>query len=261
MTMAEPAPKAIHLGTSGWDYHPWQAHFYAGVPRRAWLSHYAGRFETTEINASFYRFVRGTTYARWREATPPAFRFAVKGHRAVTHERQLVDVADLIAKQRDAAAELGPKLAAVLWQLPRRVVRDDRRLEGFLAALRIWPGPRHVMEFRHESWFRAEVAARLAAHGVAVAVSDAGRWPRWDVATADLVYVRLHGRPHTYISAYAEDALRAWADRARHWRDEGRDVYVYFDNTKEEAAPGDAERFRRLVDAPDAPAGVAAATA
>jgi uncharacterized protein YecE (DUF72 family) len=235
------------IGTSGWNYGPWKDRLYAGVRRQDWLSHYATRFDTVEVNASFYRAVRPSTYAAWREATPEPFRFAIKGHRLVTHSNRLADASEPVLRQRDSAAALGPRLAAVLWQLPRSVAKDGSRLRDFLATLKLWPGVRHVMEFRHPSWFDAETADLLSAHDVASAISDADRWPLWDAVTTDLVYVRLHGRPHCYLSSYSEDAIAEWAARIRAWRREGRAVHVYFDNTMEGAAVENALQLQAFL--------------
>lgn len=236
----------LRVGTSGWNYGPWKDRFYAGVKRQDWLRHYASRFDTVEVNASFYRAVRPSTYAVWRDATPPTFRFAIKGHRLVTHVYWLADAAEAIGRQRDSASELGDRLAAVLWQLPASVPRDVERLRAFLAVLERWPAARHVIEFRHSTWFDAETADLLAEARVASAISDADRWPRWDAVTTDLVYVRLHGRPHCYLSPYPRAEIESWAARARAWQAEGRDVYVYFDNTMEGAAAEDARMFQAL---------------
>lgn len=240
----------ILIGTSGWNYGPWKDGLYAGVRRQDWLSHYASRFNAVEVNASFYRAVRPSTYAAWRAATPEHFRFAIKGHRLVTHVNRLADAAEPVLRQRDGASVLGERLAAVLWQLPRSLAKDGERLKAFVATLHRWPGVRHVIEFRHESWFDAETIDLLAAHDIATAISDSERWPRWDAVTTDLVYVRLHGKPQCYLSPYPADAIADWAARIRAWRAEGRAVQVYFDNTMQGAAVDDARRLSGFLDAP-----------
>jgi uncharacterized protein YecE (DUF72 family) len=242
------------IGTSGWNYGPWKDGLYAGVPRRDWLSHYASRFNAVEVNASFYRAVRPSTYGAWRDATPEAFRFAIKGHRIVTHVNRLAEATEPVIRQRDSAAALGDRLAAVLWQLPRSVGKNADQLRKFLVTLHRWPGVRHVMEFRHPSWFDAETADLLAAHETASAISDADRWPLWDAVTTDLVYVRLHGRPHCYLSPYLPDAVAEWAARIRSWRAEGRAVHVFFDNTMQGAAVDNAGALRALLATERAPA-------
>ena len=244
--MTARRPEAL-VGTSGWSYDDWRDTLYAGVPRARWLAHYAALYDSVEVNASFYRSLAPATYAEWREQTPSSFRFAVKGSRYITHVRKLHDPGESIARQRDAAALLGDKLAAVLWQVPAGLHRHDDLLHGFLRALGSWPGPRHAMEFRDASWFAREVAEALGRHRVANVISDASDWPRWDALTTDFVYVRLHGHDATYRSAYPEPALREWALRVRGWLAELRSVYVYFDNTDAGHAPHDAARLAAML--------------
>lgn len=238
----------VCIGISGWSYPGWRDDFYHGVVRSNWLSYCAQHFSTIEINASFYRLQKPETFARWREQTPPAFRFALKANRYLTHSRKLADPASAIALERERCAALGDKLAAVLWQLPGNYHRHDERLAGFVATLRTaWPGVRHAIEFRHPSWFNDATAAELSAHGVAVCQSDAADWPLWDRVTADLVYIRLHGHTRTYASAYSTGELQHWADKIIGWSKAGHRVHVYFDNDAEGAAPRDAIRLQQLL--------------
>ena len=235
----------VRVGTSGWVYRGWRAHLYGDEPMRRWL-HVASRaLDSIEINGSFYTQIAPATYARWRDETPPDFRFALKGHRFVTHYKRLGDCRDSIVRLRDQAAGLGDKLAAIVWQLPSTFTIDLARLDGFLAALRAWPA-RHAFEPRHASWFVPPVAARLRAANVAVCWSDAPDFPMWRAVTADFVYVRLHGHTRKYASCYAPRALAAWAAQARAWRRGGRDAFVYFDNDAEGHAVGNARDLARL---------------
>ncbi len=238
---------AARIGTSGWDYPGWKDGFYSGVARKDWLAYAAQRFTGIEINATFYREQKRETLARWRESTPEGFAFAIKGHRFITHRMRLQDPEEALKRQRANAAELGGKLAAVLWQLPRSFHKDMARLERFAAALDGWPEARHALEFRHKSWFDDEAAAVLVAHGLANCISDAADWPMWDALTADLVYVRLHGAERTYRSAYRDGGLEPWARRVKRWFEEGREVHVYFDNDAEGAAPRDALRLMEML--------------
>lgn len=237
----------IHIGPSGWNYREWRDDFYAGVPQRRWLAHCAERFGAIEVNGTFYRLVRAETCERWRDETPEGFVFACKGSRYATHQKRLKEPGEPVGRQRDNLAPLANKLAAMLWQLPARMERDDARLDGFLAALGDWPGVRHAIEFRHESWFDDAVAERLSRAGVAVCLSDSPDWPMWERVTTDLVYVRLHGHTELYRSAYRRDHLARWADSAREWLRDGRTVHIYFDNTDGGAAPRDALTLREMI--------------
>lgn len=239
----------IWVGTSGWSYPEWRESFYAGVTRKDWLRHYARHFPAVEINATFYRMQQPATFARWRDETPPDFRFAIKANRYLTHIRTMRDPEPAVRVERECSAGLGEKLAVVLWQLPASLARTMDRLRHFAEVVSDWREVRHVLEFRHPSWFDEAVADCLRAHRLAVCLSDAADWPLWDAVTTDLVYVRLHGRPRTYASAYSPEQIDGWATRARAWLAEGRQVQVYFDNTAEGNAPRDALRLLRCFDA------------
>ena len=239
MAMSGP----VVIGVSGWHYADWQHNFYAGLPRKDWLRFCAQRFTGIEIDATFYRWQDRRTFARWREETPPDFRFAVKANRSLTHVRRLLDPEEPVRQERERAEGLSDQLAVVLWQLPASLPRDMGRLERFAQVLDGGSTTRHAVEFRHPSWFAADVAACLQAHRLAVCGSDAADWPRWEAITTDWVYVRLHGRPRTYVSPYDAAALDARAGRIRGWLDERRQVRVYFDNSAAGAAPQDALRL------------------
>ncbi|HEU4728844.1 MAG TPA: DUF72 domain-containing protein [Kofleriaceae bacterium] len=224
-------PRA-YIGTSGWVYPGWREHLYRDTPIKRWLEVASRTFSALEINGSFYTQIKRETYARWRDTTPPEFRFALKGHRFVTHYKRLRGAQASIERLRDQASALGDKLAAVVWQLPSSLPCDLGRLDELLRALGVWP-VRHALEMRHRSWFSEEVSARLRAAGVAVCLSDAPDFPMWREVTTDLVYVRLHGHTRKYASSYHPASLRRWADDVAGWLAEGRDVHVYFDNDAE----------------------------
>lgn len=236
----------ICAGTSGWSYPGWRAHLYGDEPVREWLAIASRTFGSLEINGSFYTQIKPETYAKWARETPPEFRFALKGHRFVTHYKRLRDCADSIARQRDQSAALGDKLAAVVWQLPSHFTVDAPRLAEFVRALAAWP-VRHAIELRHRSWFVPEVAQILRGGNVAACLGDAPDFPLWRIETADFVYARLHGHTRKYASRYSAASLRRWAADARRWARGGRDVFVYFDNDAEGHAVRDARAFAALV--------------
>lgn len=239
-----------YIGTSGWNYDSWKESFYEGTPKKDWLAFCARRFTAIEVNATFYRLQSREIFARWRDATPKDFRFAIKGNRYLTHNKKLADPLDPIRLERARASGLGKKLAAVVWQLPENFHKHLDRLEGFARALaRTWRPVRHAIEFRHPSWFDRDVAACLAHYGIANCQSDAADWPLWDAVTTDLVYVRLHGHEATYVSGYSEAQLAAWARKIRRWLAQGRDVHVYFDNDALGHAPFNALTLMELVEA------------
>ena len=236
-----------YVGTSGWVYKGWREHLYADTPVKRWLAVASRTFDTLEINGSFYTQIKPETYARWCAETPDGFKFAVKGHRFVTHYKRLRDCADSVARLRDQASALGDKLAAVIWQLPANFQCDLARLDDFLGALRVWRVP-HAIELRHRSWFTGEVAARMRAANVAVCMGDAPDFPMWKEVTSDLVYARLHGHTRKYHSSYSTPSLRRWAEDIERWLADGREVHVYFDNDAEGHAVRNAVALRAILD-------------
>jgi uncharacterized protein YecE (DUF72 family) len=238
----------LYIGTSGWSYTGWKSGFYAEVKNKDWLRYCGERFTALEINGTFYHQPKPETFAKWHDSVPANFRFAVKAHRFLTHNKKLRPPRESIERQRDQAAPLGKKLAAVLWQMPSNLAKDLERLEAFAHQLKAWPHVAHALEFRHSSWFDEEAATLMRRLHLSVCQSDAGKWPIWDEVTSDVVYVRLHGKPFTYASNYEDDVLRKWAEKALRWRDEGRDVHVYFDNDADGHAPVNAARLIELIE-------------
>jgi uncharacterized protein YecE (DUF72 family) len=241
----------LYVGTSGYNYSHWRERFYPpGLPSQAWLGFYAERFNTVELNVTFYRQPRPRTFEGWRLATPADFRFAVKGHRLITHLRRLRDVADAVAVFFKGAAVLEEKLAVVLWQLPPGLRADPGLLSAFCALLKENPVAarvRHAFEFRHRSWFAPATCDILTAGKFALCIADSPRWPRAEEVTADFVYLRFHGGERLYRSRYALDELAGWARKIRAWLEEGRDVYAYFNNDAEGHALANAGELRTLV--------------
>ncbi len=236
------------IGTSGWSYRNWRETFYPkSLKPGDWLGFYAQTLRCVELNASFYRLPREDMLRTWAARTPEDFRFAVKAWRAITHFRRLRDCDDLLEAFFARLALLGGKLGPVLFQLPPRFAVDPERLDAFLGRL---PSDQRVaVEFRDPSWHCAETYAVLAARGAAFCPFELAelRGPR--VVTADFTYVRLHGRTQRYRGAYGEAELADWATWLCGQLTQGRDVYVFFDNTDEaDAAPRNAERLDRLLE-------------
>lgn len=240
----------FHVGTSGWVYASWRGRFYPDrLAQRRWLGHYASVFDCVEVNGSFYRLPEEATFRRWGESVPDGFRFAVKGSRYVTHFQRLMHAADSVARVTSRARALGDRLGPILWQLRPDMPLDLQRLDGFLAVL-----PRdlqHVLEPRHESWFVEPVRKRLFEANVALCAWEMLGVERAPEPTADLAYVRFHGNTAKYGGTYPAEVLAPWVDRLRAWRDEGREVWAFFNNDVDGHAVEDAHRLRDLLGTTD----------
>ena len=237
-----------HIGTSGWSYDHWDGVLYEpGTPPRDRLAVYADRFATVELNASFYRWPRDASFASWRRRLPPGFRLSVKAPRGLTHAKRLYAPEVWVGRIASSWHELGDTRGMLLVQLHPAHERDDVRLEYFLGRLPWWIPV--AVEFRHPSWHTDEVFALLERHGAAYCVMSGAGLPCVLRATAQRVYIRLHGPDGgwLYAGSYSDDDLRWWADRIREWEAAGHEVYAYFNNDGGGHAVRNALRLRELL--------------
>jgi uncharacterized protein YecE (DUF72 family) len=237
----------IRVGTSGWVYRDWRGAFYPRELAQArWFGFYAERFDTVEVNNSFYRLPSDDAFDAWKEAAPAGFVYALKASRYLTHMKKLREPEEPIARFFSGARRLGRHLGPVLYQLPPNWPRDVERLRAFLAALPA--GVAHVMEFRDPSWFHDDVRAALAEARVGFCVHDmpGAACPKW--VTGATVYVRFHGPGEArYAGRYGRRRLGPHAAWIRE-QAPGRAVYAYFNNDIGGAAVHDALTLRELLE-------------
>jgi uncharacterized protein YecE (DUF72 family) len=227
-TTAEPALR-LRAGTSGWSYDAWTGPFYPeGLPARARLGFYAEHLPAVEVNNTFYRMPKRSVLEGWAGQVPESFRFALKASQRITHHKRLRDAGDELGYLLQTTEALGPRLGALLFQLPPNLKLDLERLDAFLELLP--EGTRAAFEFRHPSWSDAAVHERLRARGLALVAAEMEDQPAPPVvATAPWGYLRLR-RP-----GYGEGDLDAWLGRIR---DAGlREAFVFFKHEDEGAAP------------------------
>jgi uncharacterized protein YecE (DUF72 family) len=233
----------IHIGCSGWNYRHWRSAFYpAGLPVKHWFAYYAKHFDTVEINASFYRLPKPSSFEAWRKQAPPGFCYTVKAPRFITHMHKLKDEGALFLKN---VRHLGDRLGPILYQLPPRWKYNRERLEGFLNSR-----PKdlvHVFEFRDPSWINDEALALLERHGASFCAHDmpGALTPRW--AAGPVAYVRFHGSGKRYGGDYPHDVLESWRDWMLDQSRHGRDVWAFFNNDAEAKAITDAAELRKLL--------------
>jgi uncharacterized protein YecE (DUF72 family) len=235
------------VGCSGWEYKHWRGDFYPlDVPRTRWFEYYAARFDTVEINNTFYRLPEQSTFAAWAVRAPARFTYAVKASRFLTHMKKLKDPEEplrrLFSRMRPLEKHLGP----VLYQLPPGWKLDRERLEHFLQALPA--GVRHVLEFRDSSWYTDEVKTALARHGVSMCLHDMRGSATGRERVGPIVYVRFHGATGHYSGGYTNDRLRGWAEWLNSQRAGGADIYAYFNNDVGGHAPRDAVTLREFLE-------------
>jgi uncharacterized protein YecE (DUF72 family) len=228
----------IYSGTSGYSFREWIGTFYPEkTPASEFLRYYASKLTSVEINHTFRRFPRMDMIQSWADATPETFKFSFKMHQSVTHMSRLKNVSASVRDFLDALMPLGPRLGAVLFQLPPFFRLDHERLDAFLRELP--EGHRYAMEFRHESWNDPEVAVRLRSAGVSLAAADVeiGETPEVPV-TASFAYVRLRKNP-----PYTEEEIARAGEFVKRLSREAGDIYLYVKHDDAGIAPEQVKRI------------------
>jgi len=235
----------LYVGTSGWQYLHWRRVFYPDkLPQRRRLEYFGERFQTVEVNNTFYNLPKESVFEHWREGSPSDFVFALKLSRFVTHLKRLQDPEEPVRRFGERASVLGPKLGPVLIQLPPRMHVDlprlDRTLAFFDASVRV------AVEFRDASWFTEETRALLERRRAALCLADSPRrtQPAW--RTAPWGFVRFHEGAGAHAPGYERDAMRRWVDTIASLWPASDDVYAYFNNDMEGYAIRDATTFAEL---------------
>ena len=213
---------AVYAGTSGWSYATWKPGFYpAKLPSAKFLSHYATRLNTVEVNYTFRRFPTKSLFAGWIATTPDTFRFAIKAHQSITHIKRLREAKESVERFVESLDPLrkAGRLGPVLFQLPPFLKCDLPRLEGFLSELP--RGIRAAFEFRHETWLCEGVYELLRKANVALCLAESEKLATPDVETSDFSYLRLRKEE------YSAQERKEIGSRVSKLKGDG-DVFVYF---------------------------------
>jgi uncharacterized protein YecE (DUF72 family) len=240
------------VGCSGWNYASWKGRFYPpGLASARWLDYYVSRFDTVEVNNTFYRLPERSTFAAWRKALPKGFVMSVKASRFLTHMKRLTDPREPLTRLFSRASALDHHLGPVLYQLPGTLRIDLQRLDDFLAALprtvdhrRI----RHVVEFRHSSWYVPDTFALLERRRVALCLHDKLGSGIAAPFVGPFVYIRFHGTSGSYHGSYSPRQLNRWAHRLVEQTQDGRAVFAYFNNDPDAVAVTNAMTLADALD-------------
>lgn len=239
------AGATVRIGCSGWQYRDWRHSVYDGAPMNRWFERYAERFDTVELNTTFYRLPERSTVERWATDAPDGFVYAVKLGQFGSHRMKLRDVGSWLPNHVDRLELLGDAAGPTLVQLPQRWHADAGRLDEFFGH---WPFDRFriAVEFRHASWLCDEVFDVLERHGAALCIHDLLEDHPF-VRTTDWTYLRFHGVDpiaQPYQGRYGAARLRVVVGALRQWLAEGTDVYGYFNNDWDANAVADATWLR-----------------
>ncbi len=233
----------ILVGTSGYNYPEWKGSFYpADLAAAKMLPFYASKFKTVEINYTFYRMPTSKIVAGWAAQVPPEFRFTLKAPKRITHDKRLraAEVADSLRTFVTVAGELGPQLAALLFQLPPNFKKDIVLLNEFLSLLP--PKTTAAFEFRNASWLDDEVYSALKARNIALCIADSEARQTPVLATADYAYLRLRDE------GYRDADIARWTETAKQLATTASDVFVYFKHEDEGKGAAFGQQMIQLLD-------------
>jgi uncharacterized protein YecE (DUF72 family) len=226
----------VYIGTSGWSYKHWKGLFYPEkMPAGKYLEYYISQFGCAELNASFYRLPTEKTVENWSKLIPRNFRLAVKLSRQITHYKRLKDSEDELKTFIDLFRPLHDRIGPILVQLPPSLKYDNNTAESFYKVLKTdYSTFKFVIEARHQSWFVEEAFGLAREYKIGWTIAESGgRYPREDVVTSDIVYIRFHGPGKSKTTGYTENELSDWAKKIRSWADKKPEVWVFFNNDGE----------------------------
>ncbi len=236
----------LYIGTSGWLYNHWIGRFYPeGLKKNKWFEFYTEHFNTVEINATFYRKFKDSTFKSWYRKSPANFQFSLKAPRTITHYKRLKDIKNELKDFISQSEILKEKLGVILFQLPPGLKFDEELISEFLNEIKKYK-LRFAVEVRNKTFHDERFFKLLMDNNVALCISDtANRYPSLILkVTADFVYIRLHGPTKLYASEYSYEQLKEWADRIIKWQ---RDSYIYFDNDYYGFAPKNAMEIKNIL--------------
>jgi uncharacterized protein YecE (DUF72 family) len=223
------------IGCSGYQYAEWKGLFYPeGQAKSKWFDYYCQKFNTVELNTTFYRFPRVEFLSSWYERSPIHFTFSVKAPRLITHFKRLKDAQKYLSDFYHNVQEgLREKAGCVLFQFPSNFLYEKDHLDRIISLLD--PGFTNVVEFRHASWWDKDIFERLRQRHIIFCGMSHPSLPQEVVQTTEKIYYRMHGIPHLYVSRYGLQTLGQLTHDVHH-HDAVTEAYIYFNNTAEGAA-------------------------
>jgi len=240
----EPA----YVGCSGWFYWKWRDRFYpSDIPTGKWFDHYANRFDTVEINASFYSWPTVANVKTWkRQPRDRPFVYTVKVCELITHVKKFRGTKTLVKDFGLVADILGDRAGCFLFQLPPSYRYTKARLTSIVSQLD--PARRNVVEFRHASWWNEEVYRAFRKAGIIFCSCSGPKLPNALIRTADEIYLRLHGPERWYRHNYSDEELKLWATRIK--KSGAVRAWIYFNNDNDAHAVANASSMKAILVAP-----------
>jgi uncharacterized protein YecE (DUF72 family) len=223
----------LHLGTIGWSYNFWKGSFYPNkTASKDFLAYYATRFDTVEVDSTFYRIPTLQAITNWKNQTPRGFTFSLKFPRKITHFKMLKDCQAETSFFLDKAKLLGEKLGPLLLQFPPNF--GVEHLPDLAIFLKNLPKNRYVVEVRDEAWLNADFYSLLRGNNAALAWVDSPSMLQTSEVTSDFLYLRWEGDRKKVIGMLGEveadthESLRSWADKIKPFLNSQMQVFGYF---------------------------------
>jgi uncharacterized protein YecE (DUF72 family) len=243
----------VWLGTQGFSFKDWVGPFYPeGTGQSTYLEEYAKRFPIVEIDSTFYGTPRATTVEGWKRRSPPNFLFAAKFPRLITHEKKLDRALGDAEAFIGVMQALGDKLAVLTLQFAYDFTLEfSDQLDAFLAALPV--GVRYAVEVRNRGWLNPQFGEMLSERGVALVLQDLHYMPKLDWITTDFTVIRWLGRRKDIerfdrIQIDRSENLGAWAEMVKQFRNDGIEVFGFFNNHFAGHSPDSVRQFARLLE-------------
>lgn len=234
----------LHIGCSSFATASWKNLFYPeNLPKKKWFEFYCQHFNTYEFSGSFYKFPTVENLLQWHDKTPEAFQFSIKVPRIITHTKKLENAETEIEDFYQICNEgLKNKLACILWQFPPSFDFSLEKLELIINSVN--PNFKNVIEFRHESWWQAEIMNELSQNNLIFCIVNFPNLPYEIIKTNSIGYVRMHGNPELFYSQYTEEEIENLYSKLN--SEEFEEVYIYFNNTASTAGIINALQFKEI---------------
>jgi len=237
--------KHYYIGCSGYYYNFWKNNFYPqDVKQKDWLKYYSSVFNAVELNGTFYRKPTIGALKKQADVTPPDFKFSVKVSRFITHNHKLNESKKLISDFQNLILDgLGNKLSCFLFQMPPSFHYNEENLQRILNQ--VPHKPQNVFEFRHASWWNAEVEKAFKKAKLTFCNVDFPGLKSFFINTSPVFYLRLHGSPQLFVSPYTVASLKNFY---KNFPESCKSYHVYFNNTDGSAAFKNAQQLMEIVE-------------
>ena len=247
------AEKAVRIGTSGIVLPGNKPTFPEAFRNASRLNYYSPLFNSLEINSTFYKIPLATTFNKWANEVSDNFTLTVKLWRGVTHAKDLIySQADIINFIK-SASDVNSKAGCLLIQFPASVdVKFIRQVEAILISIQQLNSQSQwqlAVEFRHTSWYQASIYDLLHSYSSALVIHDMpNSTTPIDYEPDRLAYLRFHGPTGMYNGSYSDDLISQQVKRIKHWQKQGKEIYIYFNNTMGDAFKN-AQLLKELTEA------------